>query len=566
MENNTKQPSSTRTRRNSITTSLLQSKKPLNIKLLETKSWVINVSGLFLGADEKDLQTILNDGIVLCTIFHKLHPEVFPLKKINKKFVGVSSQWKKRENIELFLTVAREKLNMKESSLFKVTDVYEWKDPKKVVDSLFNFYLACKKAGLINQELKVWPGQPIPKLNMKETKRIGVEYVALYDSIPTTKDEIAMLKGDNILVYTIYRDGWCRCLLNGREEGVAPLNYLQKVDKEEEDESASKKTVEVSGITNTTKAITMTINTNDVLLDIPIISSPPTTKNNKKPVRHLEMENILSSIPLKKEEMLKKKAINPPVVPAKQKEKLKASNPAIISTTTEKISEEDNKTNATTHEKILSTTLQTPPPIHAVKLQINKEKKAPSIIATTTTATATTLSLSSSSINTIKTATATKVPLPSLHTNKHDSKTTKKSLKKKKSSNKLLKMSKHLPVTTSLELADKYYGAYNKETKKWIAARYKLHEADVLIESKEKSRNFLNEDEKRQLKKAEKLSRRYMAALANHISKSKGAWPNRNSSSTVITGAGIPSPVLHCLGCNKLIPVYNIQGHVCKIV
>ena len=55
---------------------------------------------------------------------------------------------------------------------------------------------------------------------MKETKRIGVEYVALYDSIPTTKDEIAMLKGDNILVYTIYRDGWCRCLLNGREEGV----------------------------------------------------------------------------------------------------------------------------------------------------------------------------------------------------------------------------------------------------------------------------------------------------------------------------------------------------------
>ncbi len=72
--------------------------------------------------------------------------------------------------------------------------------------------------------------------------------------------------------------------------------------------------------------------------------------------------------------------------------------------------------------------------------------------------------------------------------------------------------------------------------------------------------------EKRQLKKAEKLSRRYMAALANHISKSKGAWPNRNSSSTVITGAGIPSPVLHCLGCNKLIPVYNIQGHMCKIV
>ena len=131
-----------RTRRNSASTALLQTQKPLEVRLEEAKTWVINVTGLFLGSDEKGLREILSDGVVLCTLFHKLNPEKFPVKSINRKFVGVSSKWKKRENIELFLNTTIDQLKIPEASLFSVTEIYEWTNPSKVVDSLFNFYLS----------------------------------------------------------------------------------------------------------------------------------------------------------------------------------------------------------------------------------------------------------------------------------------------------------------------------------------------------------------------------------------------------------------------------------------
>ena len=144
-----------RMRRNSASTALLQSQKPLKIRLDEAKTWVINVSGLFLGADEKDLSEILNDGIALCTLFHKLNPEKFSINSINRKFVGVSSKWKKRENIELFLNITTDQMKIPEASLFTVTEVYEWTNPSKVADSLFNFYLECKKLGFINPKFSM---------------------------------------------------------------------------------------------------------------------------------------------------------------------------------------------------------------------------------------------------------------------------------------------------------------------------------------------------------------------------------------------------------------------------
>ena len=94
--------------------------------------------------DEKDLE-ILSDGVVLCTLFHKLNPDKFPLKKINRKFVGVSIKWKKRENIELFLNTTIDQMKIPEASLFSVTEIYEWTNPSKVVDSLLIFIWNAKK-------------------------------------------------------------------------------------------------------------------------------------------------------------------------------------------------------------------------------------------------------------------------------------------------------------------------------------------------------------------------------------------------------------------------------------
>ena len=74
-------------------------------------------------------------------------------------------------------------------------------------------------------------------------------------------------------------------------------------------------------------------------------------------------------------------------------------------------------------------------------------------------------------------------------------------------------------LPSALKTAEDYYGTRDAEAKKWIVARAKLHEAEMLIKSKNKSRKFLNAEEKRKLRKAEKVPRRYMAALANHISK-----------------------------------------------
>ena len=117
-------------------------------------------------------------------------------------------------------------------------------------------------------------------------------------------------------------------------------------------------------------------------------------------------------------------------------------------------------------------------------------------------------------------------------------------------------------IPNALKMAEDYYGASDAEAKKWIVARAKLHEAEMLIQSKKKSRKFLNEEEKRQLRKAEKVPRRYMAALANHISKKQNSsWPYGNGGGTIITGAGIPFRLAHCHNCKKLVPVANLFNH-----
>jgi hypothetical protein len=612
-----------------MTTLMLQSKKPLHVKLSETKSWVINVSGLFLGSDEKKLEDILNDGIVLCTLFHKLYPEVFPFKKINTKFAGVSSQWKKRENIELFLKIAREKLDMDEASLFQVTDVYEWNNPKKVVDSLFNFYTKCKKIGLINQELKVWPGQPIPKLSMKETKRDGVRYAVLYDSVPSSKDELPILKGDVVIVYDIYKDGWCRALLN-KDEGVVPLNYLQIIEDDETATAPGTKTTQES-------KIAVKIKEKAAGLNLAILSSPPTTKDNKKPTRDLDLETATKHISIANDMGNDSEIANE--ITEMEKDKFIAEQ-RVTTATTDKSSTNNTDTNlnletATKHISIANdmgndseianeitemekdkfiaeqrvkaanidkSSAKTPAKIVEINNSASKQSSetatAKQVIAakfkregTSTFVTESSEEIAATSTNittknlgeklltttptVIEQLSTTTPPLEKPTTAAVASKqkgklskgdknlsTSKQSHKSKKNSGKkMLRMKEHLPITNSLETAVQYYGAYNAETKKWIDARYKLHEADVLIKSKEKSRNFLNEDEKKQLRKAEKVPRRYMAALANYISKDRTSWPNSKNLSTVITGAGIPCPVAHCHCCGKLITVSTLYDH-----
>ena len=117
-------------------------------------------------------------------------------------------------------------------------------------------------------------------------------------------------------------------------------------------------------------------------------------------------------------------------------------------------------------------------------------------------------------------------------------------------------------LPSALKTAEDYYGTRDAEAKKWIVARAKLHEAEMLIKSKNKSRKFLNAEEKRKLRKAEKVPRRYMAALANHISKNQNlSWPYANGKGTIITGAGIPFRLAHCHNCKKLVPVADLFNH-----
>ena len=74
-------------------------------------------------------------------LISQLNPEKF-LEKINRK---VSSKWKKRENIGLFLNTTIDQLKI-QKILFSVTEIYEWTNPSKVVIS-FQFLFESKKNG-----------------------------------------------------------------------------------------------------------------------------------------------------------------------------------------------------------------------------------------------------------------------------------------------------------------------------------------------------------------------------------------------------------------------------------
>ncbi len=482
-----------RTRRNSASTALLQTQKPLEVRLEEAKTWVINVTGLFLGSDEKDLREILSDGVVLCSLFHKLNPEKFPLKSINRKFVGVSSKWKKRENIELFLNAAIDQLKIPEASLFSVTEIYDWTNPSKVVDSLFNFYLECKKRGFITNNLTIWPNQPPIKLDVEEIapKKKDDSETNTMANKSGSKSTSNAIQNDNQDFGTTYSKDTqnklkARSLQVDTVDNDDDDDFNVPAKKDIQEESKAKSVQNDAGNNDTSKLpAKKDVQEESKARSLKVVQEEPKARS----LQHDAVNNDDSNVPAKKDIQEESKARSLQV---------------------DTVDDDDDDSNVPAKKDIQEEERTSP-----ISDKQNKEE--------------------------LKTASM-----------QHES-----NLKTYGANSTILD-----GLPTALKTAEDYYGTRDAEAKKWIVARAKLHEAEMLIKSKNKSRKFLNAEEKRKLRKAEKVPRRYMAALANHISKNQTlSWPYTNGKGTIITGAGIPFRLAHCHNCNKLVPVADLFNH-----
>ncbi|KAK6358990.1 hypothetical protein TWF696_000162 [Orbilia brochopaga] len=96
----------------------------------EAKAWIESVLGESLGAD--DLMDSLHDGTVLCRLANKLIPGSTKLKHSEMPFVQM-------ENIAMFLRVCSDVLKLPPHDLFLTVDLYEFKDPAQVLQTIGAF-------------------------------------------------------------------------------------------------------------------------------------------------------------------------------------------------------------------------------------------------------------------------------------------------------------------------------------------------------------------------------------------------------------------------------------------
>ncbi|EWC48782.1 hypothetical protein DRE_00087 [Drechslerella stenobrocha 248] len=96
----------------------------------EAKSWIESVLGASLGAD--DLMDCLHDGTVLCRLVNKLVPGSTKFKQSEMPFVQM-------ENIAMFLRVCSDVLKISPHDLFLTVDLYEYKDPAQVLQTIGAF-------------------------------------------------------------------------------------------------------------------------------------------------------------------------------------------------------------------------------------------------------------------------------------------------------------------------------------------------------------------------------------------------------------------------------------------
>ncbi|KAK6530260.1 hypothetical protein TWF694_003622 [Orbilia ellipsospora] len=96
----------------------------------ETKAWIESVLNQSLGND--DLMEALHDGTVLCKLVNKLTPGTAKFKQSEMPFV-------QRENIAMFLRVCQDVLKLSEHDLFLTVDLYDYKDPAQVLQTIGAF-------------------------------------------------------------------------------------------------------------------------------------------------------------------------------------------------------------------------------------------------------------------------------------------------------------------------------------------------------------------------------------------------------------------------------------------
>ncbi|KAF3922444.1 Transgelin [Arthrobotrys entomopaga] len=96
----------------------------------ETKAWIESVLNESLGND--DLMEALHDGTVLCRLVNKLTPGTAKFKQSEMPFV-------QRENIAMFLRVCQHVLKLPEHDLFLTVDLYDYKDPAQVIQTIGAF-------------------------------------------------------------------------------------------------------------------------------------------------------------------------------------------------------------------------------------------------------------------------------------------------------------------------------------------------------------------------------------------------------------------------------------------
>jgi len=90
----------------------------------------------------------LHDGTVLCDVFNHCWPD--SLKKIYRGKIA----FRQLENISMFLKAARD-IGVPSRHLFDSVDLFEYKNPRAVVDTVLNLFLIAKEDGVLSEEENV---------------------------------------------------------------------------------------------------------------------------------------------------------------------------------------------------------------------------------------------------------------------------------------------------------------------------------------------------------------------------------------------------------------------------
>jgi len=107
---------------------------------------------------ETPLETLLHDGILLCRLVNRIHPDA--IQTINGP---TSSQFLLRDNVDTFLKVCNKVLGMRPVVLFDVADLFEARNMKRVFGTLQSLS-TCKQA----------EEKGIPPLKFKHRKMANV--------------------------------------------------------------------------------------------------------------------------------------------------------------------------------------------------------------------------------------------------------------------------------------------------------------------------------------------------------------------------------------------------------